>query len=131
MGYRELALAVRYIRYEHEMQSPSTSTTRQVALFFAKYLVGFGVYPIRLGFWFLGVLIAGIVVARFSADLKSRSWLERFWYSLENLIPFIELDKEHTEIQHGSTSVHSFFHLQKILGFLMATILVTALTVLG
>ncbi|MEM6623578.1 MAG: hypothetical protein AAF674_15220 [Pseudomonadota bacterium] len=100
------------------------------------WLVGYGVFPFRLLFYFAGLVGLGWVVGLFSKDpvLSSRTGraaLSRFWYSLENALPLIELSEAYKTVDHKRVWVSSIYHIQKLLGFLLATYLVGALTLLA
>ena len=102
----------------------------------ALVFVGFGVYPgVALG-WFLLLVGAGMVVGRASPELRERTAWTRLWYSLENALPLIEPSGRFAGITHlgpggRSTRVANFFQFQKVAGFVLATVLVGALTLLG
>ena len=53
------------------------------------------------------------------------------WYSLENAVPIIETNERFKRIKYRQPWLNHIFHLQKALGFVLATVLVGALTLLG
>ena len=91
-----------------------------------RWLIGYGVYPFRILWWFAGLVVAGWIVLRFEEPQTLRDD-QYFWYSLENAIPLVQLAEAHNRVQFTGW-VESFFHLQKLLGFVVATVLVGALT---
>ena len=95
-------------------------------------LVGYGVYPFKAVLWFLGLVAAGVAVGSASRDKKNlRGWVDRLWFSVENALPLVEPNERHKRIEHGRAWVDGFYHVQKLLGFLLATYLVGALTFLA
>lgn len=56
---------------------------------------------------------------------------QRFWYSLENALPLVPLKGSFRDVTHGSRNIDGLFHAQRVLGFVIATVLVGALTFLG
>ena len=98
----------------------------------ALVFVGFGVYPgVALG-WFAALVATGWAVARRSPDLAGQGTGKAFFYSLENALPLIDLTGDFADIRHaGAPRIAGFFHFQKVAGFVLATVLVGALTLLG
>ena len=100
-------------------------------------LVGHGLEPFRVLYWFFGLVLIGTILARWSVGdrrhdgLQGRSSWARFWYSMETAVPLIDLSGNHADIRHGNRFVENWFHFQKIAGFALSTILVGALTILG
>lgn len=95
-----------------------------------QFTVGFGVYPARAFYWFFALVIAGAVIARKAGQFKRASRMDCFWYSLENAIPLIEPSEDH-KVSHAEPWVRSFFHFQKVFGFLLASVLIGSLTLGG
>jgi hypothetical protein len=102
-----------------------------------RFMVGFGVYPFRLLWWIGGLMLAGTVVASLTQPLRVAGWrdyrrlLDCFWYSVENTLPLVERSGDNRGIVHDHWATRSAFHFQKIAGFVLATILVGALTLVG
>lgn len=134
MGADDAADEVAYARNIQRMDSRANTAGGRVAWAgdaALKWLVGFGVYPFRLLWWFAGLVVLGTFVARLTERLRQRGWTDCFWYSLENAFPLIGASRDHAQITHDLSAVQSFFHFQKVSGFVLATILVGALTLLG
>lgn len=139
-GENAKARAIRVAKFEHRARTPGVSGWERLRLWFSRWLIGHGEYPFNTLAWFGGLVGAGYLVAMYSRaevlrDAPGRNgfavmagW---FWYSLENSLPLVQLKPAHAEAEHGSAWIEGFFHLQKIFGFVLATILVGALTVLG
>ena len=130
-GATEKAKSIRYAKFEHKLDHDrSMGTFRSVVLTLERYFVGYGVYPFLALSWFLGLVLVGGVLAQFSADASVRRWMGA-WYSLENALPLIETNERFRNVVHGHPALVHFFHFQKAFGFVLATVLVGALTLLG
>jgi hypothetical protein len=82
--------------------------------------------------WWCAALVAvGVFVARLHGPLCRRGWTDCFWYSLENALPIVQPSRDHQKVVHDDPRLRNFFHFQKVAGFVLATILVGALTLLG
>ena len=53
------------------------------------------------------------------------------WFSLGNALPLVAMNEQFRDIKHGRPWLTHFFQLQKAVGFLLATVLVGALTLLS
>lgn len=132
-GMEEKAMAVRFAQFVHR----DRATRNETALWkthlvrpAAKWIIGYGVYPFWALGWFFGMVILGIFVAFASKAELIAPFYRKFWYSLENALPLVQFSDAHAGIEHGNAWVESYFHLQKVLGFVLATVLVGALTLL-
>lgn len=94
-------------------------------------LTGFGTRPFWVLGWFAVLVALGTWIARRATAFASKHWTAAFWYSLENATPLISAATDHEGVTFGSPWRDSFFHFQKFGGFVLATILVGALTLLG
>lgn len=131
LGAEMAAARVAYARHLHRMETRQGQPFVSLGEWLWMAVVGFGVYPFRLLWWFGALVLAGAVIARRSIMLRDESLTDCFWYSLENAIPLMDPHPRHGEITHVRPLTRSFFHFQRIAGFVLATILVGALTVLG
>ena len=128
-GETEKAKAIQYARFEHEKER-SDSRIRRAVLTITGILAGHGVYPIWALGWFCGLVGLGAVIAQKSKQDVVRGSMG-FWYSFENALPLVELGKRFRDVDHGHRWMQHVFHIQKIFGWLLATVWVAALTVLG
>ena len=130
-GATEKARSIRYAKFEHKLNhDKSMGTFRSIVLSLKRYFVGYGVYPFWALYWFFGLVMVGGLLAQCSKDASVRRWMGP-WYSLENALPFIERNERFRNVAHGHTGLVHFFHFQKAFGFVLATVLVGALTLLG
>ncbi len=134
MGAEPAADEVAYARHLHRMDHYGNTLQDWVAWareWVWRLLVGFGVYPFRLLWWFTALVVLGTILGRRTSDLCSQGWSGCFWYSLENAFPLMEPGRRNRDLFHDHPAVRSFFHFQKIAGFVLGTILVGTLTLLG
>ena len=130
-GATDKANAIRYAKFEHKRDHDiSMNTFRSAALTIKRLSLGYGVYPFRLLYWFGGLVVLGWLLAQFSKKSSVRRWMG-LWYSLENALPLIETNERFSDLDHGRPWLAHFFHAQKVLGFVLATVLVGALTLLS
>ena len=101
-----------------------------ILLTLARYVAGYGIYPVWAFYWFFGLVLLGGLLAQSSKDSSVRHWMG-LWYSLENALPLIETNERFRNVAHGYPGLVHFFHFQKAFGFVLATVLVGALTLLG
>ena len=87
-------------------------------------------YPFRVLYWFVRLVVLGGLLAQRSKQPSVRRWMG-LWYSLENALPLIETNERFKNVEHGRPWLVHFFHFQKAFGFLLATVLVGALTLLS
>lgn len=130
-GGARAADAVRYARTEHRRTAANTPAGEKVLLFFSRLFIGYGVYPFRALWWFCALVLAGIAVTRFSDAPQLARPMSRFWYSVETAFPLMDPSASLADVRHGHPWVEQFFHFQKVAGFILATILVGSLTLLG
>jgi hypothetical protein len=134
-GMDDKAREVRYAKSRHrDAITAASSSWPEVWLFrpASRWFIGNGVYPFRAVLWFLGLVLLGWVMAWFSRDRACLAGpVDRLWYSLENALPLMELAEKHKRVVHGRAWLEAFFHFQKVAGFVLATLLVGALTVLA
>ncbi|MCA3445392.1 MAG: hypothetical protein INF93_01530 [Rhodobacter sp.] len=134
MGAGPAADEVAYARHLHRMDHYGSSLQDWVAWageWVWRLLVGFGVYPFRLLWWFAALVVLGTILGRRTGALCTQGWSGCFWYSLENAFPLMEPGRRNRDLFHDHPAVRSFFHFQKIAGFVLGTILVGTLTLLG
>lgn len=134
-GAPDRAREIRFAMYDHRRLAANTTRTDRALLSIYKATLGYGLYPFRL-LYFFGILVTlGWIVGLLSKDTALQGPVFRFWYSLQNSLPLFELRGTFKTVNHGSDGgakfVEGWFHFQRILGFIMASILVGALTLLS
>jgi len=103
-GAHDKAREVRYAKYEHKFQTDELATIEKALLFVEKYLFGYGLYPIWLLYWFLGLVAIGGVLVQFSKERSLRGGIG-IWYSLENALPIIETTEHFMRIPTHLTAI--------------------------
>jgi hypothetical protein len=73
----------------------------------------------------------GFFVAHFSRARLLQPRYRKFWYSLENALPLVEFSAQHNSVEHERRWVEIWFHVQKAMGFVLATVLIGALSLLA
>ena len=130
-GATDKAREIRYAKFEHKRKyDESVSTIHGVALTIYRHLLGYGEVPFRVLYWFGGLVLFGGLLAQCSKDRSVRH-LMGLWYSLEIALPIIETNERFRSVEHGRPLLAHYFHFQKVFGFVLATVLVGALTLLG
>ena len=130
-GREDTARAIRYAKYRHRDRAAPVPWWRDLLRSASRWIIGNGVYPFWALGWFAGVVaVGGLVVSR-SPEPRLAPWYSKFWYSLENALPLVQLSAEHAEISHDNDWIVSWFHFQKLAGFLLATLFLGGLTLLS
>lgn len=97
--------------------------------FFVQYVfIGYGHRVWYALLWIAGLIVAGWWSARKSgARLPNSEERLGFWYSVDRLLPIVELRKRHYEVDlNGWPRVYFYFHT--MMGYLLATFLLAALS---
>lgn len=151
MGAEASAKEVAYARLKHRantrisaslLTEPLTFVGQVPAFIFDKFLqftIGFGVYPRWAFYWFLGLVFVGYCVTRRwppgYEDKETRIAMggrfsrgDSIFYSLENAIPLMLPSRDHGGINHTNYYTRMFFHFQKVVGFLLASVLIGTLS---
>ncbi|MEM1100174.1 MAG: hypothetical protein AAGH73_01420, partial [Pseudomonadota bacterium] len=144
MGAEAAATEVTYARFAHRAATRVSAApadglvwVRQTLTAFLdrvlQITVGFGVYPQWAFYWFMAVVVAGTVTAR-AYDIRlpgqegRAPWGDCFFYSLETAMPLMEPSRDYSEIRLARYVPRMVFHFQKVAGFVLASILLGALT---
>jgi hypothetical protein len=76
-------------------------------------------------------VVIGFFVAHFSRALLLKPIHRKFWHSLRNALPLVEFSAQHKRVENERRWVESWFHFQKAMGFVLATALIGALSLLA
>ncbi len=130
-GATDKARAIRYAKFKHKHDSDEgVNLFGQATYMLDRYIWGHRLYPFWVLGWF-GVLVGlGWICTLRSKDPSVRR-LMGLWYSIENALPLIGMNERFRSVSHGRPWLAHVFHAQKVLGFVLATIFVGALTVLN
>jgi hypothetical protein len=134
IGHPEMANAVLYAERERERKQTwrSGNKVRAIGLLLLKLFVGYG-YGIRLLWhplaWVAALVVAGTVVLHLTwvpIALVGSVWAV-VAYSLDMLLPIVELEKSFADIVlHGFAKY--YFYFQKLMGWVLASFLIAGLS---
>jgi hypothetical protein len=93
----------------------------------SKFLVGHGVYPFRVLWWFGALILVGWILLMTVDSGGLRRPDRVLWFSVENALPLMELVELNKSVEFANPWVEGYFRAQKVLGFALASILVGAL----
>ena len=123
-GASDKAKAILYAKFKHKhVHDKSLNALDRAVLTLERYFWGYRLYPLQVLCWFAGLVALGVLLAQFSKDSSVRRWMS-LWYSLENAVPIIETNERFKNVEHGRPCLRHFFHCQKAVGFVLATVLV-------
>ena len=94
-----------------------------------KLTIGYG-YGYRY-FWALGwvivLVVLGAIVLRRTEEARENVERIGLWYSLEMLLPIVELRRQHYEIDLKDFAQY-YFYFHKMMGFVLASFLIAGLS---
>ena len=98
---------------------------------FRKWTNGYGYHPLWVVVWVVFVTVAGWIWLWRTGQNQAKKKdgtpeTIGFWYSLDMLLPIIELRKAHYEIDLEG-SARYYFYVHKIMGYVLASYLIVAL----
>ncbi len=143
MGHNNLAtdviIAKMNEKREHAAVTGDMVTWLKLSIF--KYSIGYGyAYYYSLGWALLFVVIGFIALwherRRETAEdmrpedvvKKPKEILEQFFYSINMLLPIIQLNKEHEEMKHKISYVRYYFYIHQMVGYALAMAIVAGLS---
>ncbi len=91
--------------------------------------IGYGYHIDWALYWALILVIAGMCILRFSKQYQKYNldyW--GFAYSIDTLLPIIHLRKKHYDEMEFDGRVRVYFYFHKILGYVLASFIITGLT---
>ena len=124
-GNGALATAIRYLGRERERSE--TAGGKWVWLTAHKWVTGYGYYLSYGMFWTLSLVVVGAIVLRVSGEGPRNGMPFGLAYSFDMLLPIIQLRKSHYEIDLQSWARY-YFYLHKIMGYVLALILIAWLS---
>ncbi len=130
-GMQSKARSVRFAKYVYRDEVQPVGWYRQYLLHpLARVSIGYGVYPFWALAWWVALVLIGFAVSHASQNAVIRTRRRKFWYSLERALPLIELSQTHRKIRHRNRWLDSYFNLHTVGGFVLATLLIGALSFL-
>jgi hypothetical protein len=119
------ATAIRYAGKERERRA--ASGLRWVWLFLLNYSIGFG-YHLEYAFaWALGFVLLGWAVLYATGERTKHGFTLGLVYSFDMLLPLVQLDKKHDDVDLGSWP-RCYFYAHKIIGVILTSFIVAGIS---
>jgi len=127
-GFPEKANAVMIAAINHRRDAATTPLTTRALLWGGWATIGYGYENWRSLIWLTALVAFGTWAAGRGKGVLGRATLgQRFWYSVDQLIPLLELNRRHKSF-NPTGWVRGYFYLHHIFGFILASLLVAGLT---
>ncbi len=102
--------------------------SRWLWLTMLKIFIGYGYRVLtRISFWAFTFTVLGIIVLRASAEGPAHGMPYGIFYSLDTLLPIIEIRKYHSGVDLSGWARY-YFYFHKLMGWLLASFLVAGLS---
>jgi hypothetical protein len=88
---------------------------------------GYGCRYFRALYWVAVMVALGLIVLRCTEKQREKGERIGLWYSLEMLLPIVELRKEHYDIKLERFALY-YFYFHKMMGFVLASFLIAGLS---
>lgn len=129
-GDRETADAITFQAKKLQWQHAPLLSGTKLLLGVEYIFTGFGVHPLRLLYWVVGLVALGFVI--FSRDdspdiLKMGFWL-RLLFSFDMLLPVIHLRHHNAEVQLRWVWARVYLYIHRIMGYVLIALLLAAIT---
>ena len=135
--YEQLAIVLKHAGYEdkatdilyagREEERTNATWLNWVGLTLLKYIIGYGYHNFWAFFWFGGFIAIGFFFVLICGQRKDKSFIWCFVYSLDMLLPIIELEKENYEVHlRGCAKYYFYFH--KLGGYVLVSFLIAGLS---
>ncbi len=119
------ATAIRYAGKERERRA--ASGLRWVWLFLLNYSIGFG-YHLEYAFaWALGFVLLGWAVLYATGERTKHGFTLGLVYSFDMLLPLVQLDKKHDDVDLGPWP-RCYFYAHKIIGVILTSFIVAGIS---
>jgi hypothetical protein len=119
------ATAIRYTGKERERRA--ASGLRWVWLFLLNYSIGFG-YHLEYAFaWALGFVLLGWAVLYATGERTKHGFTLGLVYSFDMLLPLVQLDKKHDDVDLGPWP-RCYFYAHKIIGVILTSFIVAGIS---
>jgi len=123
-GYKNKAIDILVAGRDEERKA--APWLDRVGLFFLKWIIGYGYHNFYAFAWVCGFILIGFLfIWQNQRKTKSIAWC--FIFSLDMLLPIIELEKENYQI-NLSGFVKYYFYIHKLVGYILATFLIAGIT---
>jgi hypothetical protein len=119
------ATAIRYAGKERERRA--ASGLRWVWLFLLNYSIGFG-YHLEYAFaWALGFVLLGWAILYATGERTKHGFTLGLVYSFDMLLPLVQLDKKHDDVDLGPWP-RCYFYAHKIIGVILTSFIVAGIS---
>lgn len=127
LGFVSKREEILYAMRDSERTSDNISAERQIWLTLQWLVIGYGYDNIRSLIPFGLLVVFGAWLGRYAETTRALSPAKRFWFSLDRALPFVELGLAN-EVEAPKNWVGSYYYVQAILGFILASFLFAGLT---
>ena len=126
-GQIEKADDILYAGREHERERATGSKWWGLTLLNATIGYGYGTRYFFALFWMVAFVMLGAVVLRTSGQGRANKIPWGLSYSLDHLLPIIELRKYHYDQIQLAGWARYYFYLHKLMGYVLASFLIAGL----
>lgn len=128
MGYPDKANAILYSGKKREMSE--TSGLLYFWLLLQDVVIGFSYRIWYSLIWIVFLVVLGFVIFNNSTIAANYNTFDKIFFSLDMLLPIIELSKDHEEILSNCLIGFPkyYFYIQQILGYVLASFIIGGLT---
>ena len=127
-GYVGKATAVLFEGKKHQQEETRTLSIDWWWLVLQWLFIGYGYYNFQVLYWFLVVCGLGMIVLHLSGqDAAHKMKYYGLSYSIDTLLPIIELHRPHYDIELQGW-VRVYFYVHKIVGYVLASFLIAGLS---
>jgi hypothetical protein len=126
-GYEKKATAILFEGKKRQQKETKTLSLNWWCLFLQWLFIGYGYDNFRVLYWVLFLWGFGVLTLHLSGQKAVRGmecW--GLWYSLDMLLPIIELDTKYDIAPEGCVRV--YFYVHKIFGYVLALFLIAGLS---
>ncbi len=109
-----------------ERQLEESEALTRVLLFLQWIFVGYGIRTWYILAWVLGMILLGALIFSKSQEARLRNMPYCLAYSTETFLPFVELRKQHGEIDFAGRTRY-YLYLHKLMGWVCSLFFVSAL----
>jgi hypothetical protein len=127
-GYEDKATAILFEGKKRQQKDTKTLSLYWLWLVLQRIFIGYGYHNFYVLPWVLFLCSLGMLTLHLSGQkVAHRMKYWGLWYSLDMLLPIIELDKSHYDIELDGW-VKEYFYVHKIFGYVLALFLIAGLS---
>jgi len=125
LGQKTKSDDILYAGMEHER---SLSTGRRFMwLTVMKLFIGYGFRTYYSIWWILGFTVFGTILLSMFDGASNASLINNTFFTLDTLLPIVELDKSHETVKLDGL-IQYYFYFLKVMGFVLGSFLVAGLS---